>query len=65
MADDNFQKQREGYIVKKLEIPKKMHSQGNKFWHEITNHQFCFDRRRRKGIFVFLNDLFLFSHSST
>jgi len=21
-----------------------MHSQGNKFWNEITNHQFCFDR---------------------
>lgn len=44
MADDNFRKQREGYIVKKLEVPKKMHSQGNKFWNEITNHQFCFNR---------------------
>ncbi|CAF0723441.1 unnamed protein product [Adineta steineri] len=44
MSDDIFKKQREGYMVKKVEIPKKMHSQGNKFWNEITNHQFCFDR---------------------
>ncbi len=45
MPEDLFKKQREGYMVKKVEIPKKMHSQGNKFWNEITNHQFCFDRR--------------------
>ncbi|CAF4088608.1 unnamed protein product, partial [Adineta steineri] len=44
MPDDVFKKQREGYMVKKLEIPKKMHSQGNEFWNEITSHQFCFDR---------------------
>ncbi|CAF5043707.1 unnamed protein product, partial [Rotaria sp. Silwood1] len=44
MPDDLFKKQREGYMVKKVEVPKKMQSQGNKFWNEITNHQFCFDR---------------------
>jgi len=44
MSDDAFKKQREGYMVKKVEVPKKMHSQGNKFWNEITNHQFCFNR---------------------
>ncbi|CAF2706664.1 unnamed protein product [Rotaria sp. Silwood2] len=44
MPDELFKKQREGYMVKKVEVPKKMHSQGNKFWNEITNHQFCFDR---------------------
>ncbi|CAF3245595.1 unnamed protein product [Rotaria socialis] len=44
MSDEQFKKQREGYMVKKLEVPKKMRSQGNKFWTEITNHQFCFDR---------------------
>ncbi|UJR37824.1 hypothetical protein I4U23_030514 [Adineta vaga] len=44
IPDELFIKQREGYMVKKVEIPKKMHSQANKFWSEITNHQFCFDR---------------------
>ncbi|CAF3973712.1 unnamed protein product [Adineta steineri] len=44
MPDDVFKKQREGYMVKKVEIPKKMHSQGNEFWNEIEIHQFCFDR---------------------
>ncbi|CAF0979560.1 unnamed protein product [Adineta steineri] len=44
MPDDLFKKQREGYMVKKVEIPKSMHSQVYKFWNEITNHQFCFDR---------------------
>ncbi|CAF0885381.1 unnamed protein product [Adineta steineri] len=44
MSDDLFKKQREGYMVKKVEIPKSMHSQVYKFWNEITNHQFCFDR---------------------
>ncbi|CAF3867523.1 unnamed protein product [Adineta steineri] len=44
MPDDIFKKQREGYMVKKVEIPKSMHSQGNEFWNEITSHQFCFDR---------------------
>lgn len=46
MSDETFQKQREGYIVKKTEIPKRMHSQANKFWNEIITHQFCFDRNR-------------------
>ena len=45
MSDEVFKKQREGCVVKKEEIPKRMHSQGNKFWNEITTHQFCFDRR--------------------
>jgi len=49
MPDEIFKKQREGYMVKKVEIPKKMHSQGNKFWNEITNHQFCFARRNKKN----------------
>lgn len=44
MPDELFEKQRQGCIVKKLEIPKRMHSQGNKFWAEITSHQFCFNR---------------------
>ncbi|CAF1449332.1 unnamed protein product [Adineta steineri] len=44
MPDDVFKKQREGYMVKKVEIPKSMHSQGDIFWNEITKHQFCFDR---------------------
>ncbi|CAF1145140.1 unnamed protein product [Adineta steineri] len=48
MPDDVFKKQREGYIVKKVEIPKSMHSQGNIFWNEITSHQFCFDRPQRE-----------------
>jgi hypothetical protein len=45
MSDDSFKKQREGYMVKKVEVPKEMHRQGNRFWNEITNHQFCFVRR--------------------
>jgi len=49
MSDEAFEKQREGYMVKKVEVPKKMHSQGNKFWNEITNHQFCFNRRKNKN----------------
>jgi secreted Zn-dependent insulinase-like peptidase len=48
MSDDVFKKLREGYMVKKVEVSKKMHSQANKFWNEITNHQFCFDRRKTK-----------------
>ncbi len=62
MTDEVFEKQREGYMVKKVEIPKKMHSQGNKFWNEITNHQFCFDRRRiRNKNFVRENLVFFCS----
>jgi len=48
MSDELFKKQREGYIVKKVEVPKNMHGQGNQFWNEIINHQFCFDRRKNK-----------------
>jgi hypothetical protein len=51
MSEEDFQKQREGYIVKYMEIPKMMESQGNQFWNEIGSHQFCFDRckiRRKK-----------------
>ncbi|CAF0913402.1 unnamed protein product [Rotaria sordida] len=44
MPDELFKVQREGFMVKKVEVPKKMQSQGNKFWNEITNHQFCFNR---------------------
>ncbi|CAF3897878.1 unnamed protein product [Rotaria sordida] len=44
MSDELFKKQREGYIVKKVEIPKNMHDQGNQFWNEIISHQFYFDR---------------------
>jgi hypothetical protein len=59
MPDELFRKQREGYVVKKMEIPKKMHSQTNKFWNEITNHQFCFDRRKNKHINFTMKNLFL------
>lgn len=45
IPDDGFKKQREGCMVKKVEIPKKMHSQGNKYWAEVIQHQFCFNRR--------------------
>ncbi|CAF0866965.1 unnamed protein product [Rotaria sordida] len=48
MSDELFKKQREGYIVKNVEIPKNMHDQGNRFWNEITNHQFYFDRPSRE-----------------
>lgn len=44
MSDENFQKQREGCIIRKLEIPKRMHNQAKNFWSEIINHQFCFNR---------------------
>ncbi|CAF4107813.1 unnamed protein product, partial [Adineta steineri] len=44
MSDDVFKKQREGYMIKKVEIPKGMHSQVYKFWNETTSHQFCFNR---------------------
>ncbi|CAF5042784.1 unnamed protein product, partial [Rotaria sp. Silwood1] len=44
MPDELFKKQREGYMIKKLEVPKGMKNQGKKFCNEITNHQFCFDR---------------------
>jgi hypothetical protein len=54
MPDEIFKKQREGYMVKKVEIPKKMHSQGNKFWNEITNHQFCFARRNKRNKYPYL-----------
>ncbi|CAF5154397.1 unnamed protein product [Rotaria sp. Silwood1] len=40
MPDELFKKQHEGYMVKKLEVPKGMKNQGKKFWDEITNHQF-------------------------
>ncbi len=50
MPDDLFEKQREGYMVKKVEVPKKMQSQGNEFWDEISSHQFCFDRRKNEKI---------------
>ena len=56
MPDELFKKQREGYIVKKLEISKRMRMQGNKFWEEITNHQFCFDRGKNK---IKCQDLYL------
>ncbi|CAF2145915.1 unnamed protein product [Rotaria magnacalcarata] len=49
MSDEQFKKQREGCMVKKVEVPKKMRSQGNRFWMEITNHQFCFDRSQLEG----------------
>ena len=51
MSDEQFKKQREGYMVKKVEVPKKMRSQGNKFWMEIVNHQFCFDRCKNKNLY--------------
>ncbi|CAF4452269.1 unnamed protein product [Rotaria sp. Silwood2] len=44
MSDELFKKQREGYIIKKVEVSKNMHDQGNQFWNDIINHQFCFDR---------------------
>ncbi|CAF1172834.1 unnamed protein product [Adineta steineri] len=44
MPDHVFKKQREGYVVKKVEIPKGMYDQVHKFWSEIWHHQFCFDR---------------------
>lgn len=50
IPDDVFKKQREGCMVKKVEIPKKMHSQGNKYWLEVTNHQFCFNRRMNRNL---------------
>ena len=46
MSDESFDMQRQGCIIKRLEIPKRMHSQANKYWSEIINHQFCFDRGR-------------------
>ncbi|CAF4223323.1 unnamed protein product, partial [Rotaria sordida] len=49
MSDELFKKQCEGYIVKKVEVPKNMHDQGNQFWNEIINHQFCFDRLPREA----------------
>ncbi len=52
MFDELFKEQREGYIVKKVEVPKKMHDQENQFWNEIINHRFCFDRRKNKKSFV-------------
>ena len=50
MSEEDFQEKREVYIVKNMEIPKNMGTQGHKFWKEIALHQFCFDRReiRRK-----------------
>ncbi|CAF1548983.1 unnamed protein product, partial [Didymodactylos carnosus] len=46
MPDDIYVKQRESFTIKKVEIPKKMHNQGNKWWNEITTHQYCFERPR-------------------
>jgi hypothetical protein len=46
-------------MVKKVEVPKKMHSQANKFWNEITNHQFCFDRRKNKNICEYSRSFFV------
>jgi len=45
MSEEDFQKQSEGLIMKNMEIPKRMESQGNRFWFEISHHEFCFDRR--------------------
>ena len=45
MSDEEFKEQRNAYIVKNIEIPKMMQYQANRFWSEISLHQFCFDRR--------------------
>jgi hypothetical protein len=58
MSDDSFKKQCEGYMVKKVEVPKEMHRQGNQFWNEITNHQFCFDRRMIRNKNLLKENLF-------
>ena len=44
MSEEDFQEKRKGYIVKNMEIPKKMATQVHTFWNEIALHQFCFDR---------------------
>ena len=48
MPNELFEKQHEGYIIKKIEIPKQMQSQADHFWKEIENHQFCSDRRKKR-----------------
>lgn len=60
MSDDSFKKQREGCIVKKVEVPKEMCRQGDQFWDEITNHQFCFDRRKNKNKNILQKKTFVF-----
>lgn len=45
MPEKDFREKREGYMMKSMEIPKRMASQGYQFWNEIGIHQFCFDRR--------------------
>ncbi|CAF4182702.1 unnamed protein product, partial [Adineta steineri] len=60
MPDDVFKKQREGYMVKKAEIPKSMHSQGDIFWNEITSHQFfSIDVSYKKIFFLNINKIYL------
>ncbi|CAF0843089.1 unnamed protein product [Didymodactylos carnosus] len=44
MSDDIYCKQREGYIIKKLEISKSMSEQGILWFNEIVKHQYCFNR---------------------
>ncbi|CAF1415312.1 unnamed protein product, partial [Adineta ricciae] len=44
MSNDEFEKQRNAFIIKSLEISKRMEDQGDIFWSEITSHEFCFDR---------------------
>ncbi|CAF0885808.1 unnamed protein product [Adineta ricciae] len=52
MSDEEFLKQREGYIVSSLEIPKSMESQADTYWSEILCHQFCFDKIQLQSEFV-------------
>ena len=44
MADDVFQKHVTALAVKRLEKPKKMSTQNAKYWSEIVNQLYNFDR---------------------
>lgn len=47
MSNEEFKKRCEGFIVKRVEVPKTMCDQGSKFSSEIMTHQFCFNRRKK------------------
>jgi hypothetical protein len=54
MSDEAFDKQIGALAVKRLEKPKKMSVQNAKFWSEITNQLYNFNRGITLLIIVFL-----------
>lgn len=44
MSEEEYQKQVQSLIVKKLEAPKNLGQETNKYWHHISSGYYEFDR---------------------